>query len=163
MCVGSRTNHIFRNLSPSEVSQFGQNNDNRLRTCLSNILAVEVSDGVAAEVKKGLFYPLRVRSTLSSSEGWRNLPRHTKEVCSRHQLRYWSTVATHRNRRPRTLVNISVLVVLRTINETTVFAVTSVIENKDNDKMTVNLVQDESAACAVEDDNTTLLTGAFQR
>ena len=60
-------------------------------------------------------------------------------------------------------MNISVLVVLRIINETTVFAATSGIENKDNDKMAVNLVQDESAACAVEDDNTTLLTGAFQR
>ena len=63
---------------------------------------------------------------------------------------------------------ISVLVVLRIINETTVFALTSGIEltsgidNEDNDKMEVK-VRDESAVCAVEDDNTTLLVWAFQR
>ena len=81
---------------------------------------------------------------------------------ARQLLRYWSTVATNRNRRPRTLGNISVLVVLRTINETTVVALTSGIENEDNDKMVVK-VRDEWAVCAVEDDNTTLLVWAFQR
>ena len=50
MCVGPRANHILRNLPPSEVSQFCQDHDNRLRECLSNILAVVVPDGVASEV-----------------------------------------------------------------------------------------------------------------
>ena len=36
--------------APSEVSLFCQNHDNRLRECISNILAVEVPDGVASEV-----------------------------------------------------------------------------------------------------------------
>ena len=59
---------------------------------------------------------------------------------ARQLLRYKSTVATHRNRRPRMLGNISDLVVLRIINETTVSALTSSIEKEDNDKMVVNLV-----------------------
>ena len=50
MCAGPRAHHILRNLPPSEVSQFCQNHDNRLRECLPNILAVEVPDGVASEV-----------------------------------------------------------------------------------------------------------------
>ena len=51
---------------------------------------------------------------------------------------------------------------LRIINETTVVALTSGIDNKDNDRTEVK-VRDESAACALEDDNTTLLTVALQR
>ena len=46
MCAGPRAHHILRNLPPSEVSQFCQNHDNRLRECLSNILAVEASEVV---------------------------------------------------------------------------------------------------------------------
>ena len=55
--------------------------------------------------------------------------RHTKEL---------SGVATHRDRRPGTLLKISDLVVLRIINEMTVAALTSGMENKDNGKTEVN-------------------------
>ena len=50
LCAGPRANHIFRNLFPSDVSQFAQNYDNYLRACLADILAVPVPDGVVAEV-----------------------------------------------------------------------------------------------------------------
>ena len=50
MCAGPGAHHILRNLPPSEVSQFCQDHDNRLRECLSKIIAVEVPDGVASEV-----------------------------------------------------------------------------------------------------------------
>ena len=55
MCARPRANHILRNLPPSEVFQFSQDHDNRLRECLSNILAVEVLDGVASEVVQSPF------------------------------------------------------------------------------------------------------------
>ena len=50
MCAGPRAHHNLRDLPPSEVSQFCQDHNNRLRECLSNILAVEDPDGVASEV-----------------------------------------------------------------------------------------------------------------
>ena len=50
MCAGPRAHHILRNLPPSEVTQFCEDHDNRLRECLSHILSVEVPDGVASEV-----------------------------------------------------------------------------------------------------------------
>ena len=59
------------------------------------------------------------------------MPRHTKEVCSRQLFRYSSALATHRERRSRTLGKISDLVVLRIINETAVVVITSGMEDKD--------------------------------
>ena len=49
MCAGPRAHHILRNLPPSEVTQFCEDHDNRLRSA-SHILSVEVPDGVASEV-----------------------------------------------------------------------------------------------------------------
>ena len=80
-------------------------------------------------------------------------------MCSRQLLRCQSFVATHGERRPGTLGKISGLVVLQIINETTVVALTSGMENEDNGKTEANLddkVRDESAVRADEDDNKTL-------
>ena len=49
MCAWPRAHHIFCNLPPSEVTQFCEDHDNRLRECLSHILSVEVPDGVALD------------------------------------------------------------------------------------------------------------------
>ena len=42
--------HFLRYLPPSEVSNFSQNHDNHLRSCLADIIAMPVPDGVTNEV-----------------------------------------------------------------------------------------------------------------
>ena len=69
MCAGPRANHILRNLTPSDVSPFGQNHDDRLRARLADILAVLVPDGVVAEMVQLLFHEggLGLRSASGSA------------------------------------------------------------------------------------------------
>ena len=84
-----KAHHILRNLPPSEVSQFWQDDDNRLRECLSNILAVEVPDGVASKVVQLPFREgrlgLRSAARLAPAAHWASWADCLSQVYARTQ------------------------------------------------------------------------------